>query len=204
MEELQRLEVATTAVVGGGRLNLRLVAASKPTLDRRKRIADLLKATLDTIVLGRPWGLGELEQLRLAYPGSALLERYVGAVAERDGSDSVALAVYDAVLRREPADPATHRARAAVLIRLDRKPEALAAYTRALDLEPEHEAAFRALVILRQRDSTLADLLTQVRRLRVRLPRSRPLADHEVELLQRLGRLEEAAALAQKLREEKP
>ena len=56
----------------------------------------------------------------------------------------------------------------------------------------------------RRSDTSLEELLAQVRRLRVRLPGSRLLVEHEIEVLQRLGRLEEAAALAQKLREAKP
>jgi tetratricopeptide (TPR) repeat protein len=200
MDELQRLELATTAAVSGP-LNLRVVAASQPALERRKRIADLLRATLDTIVLARPWGVAELQQLRLAYPGSALIERYVGAIAERDGSDSVALAVYDAVLRREAADPVTQRARAAVLLRLGRRAEAIAAYVRAFDLDPEHTSTFQSLRELRQRDGSLAALLEQVQRLRVRLPRSRIVAEQEIEVLQRMGRLAEAVNAAAKLRE---
>jgi Tfp pilus assembly protein PilF len=202
MDELQRLELTTTAIASG-QLNLRVIARSRPALERRQRVADLLRATLDTIVFARPWGLDELRELRLAYPGSALIERYMGRIAEREGNDSAALVVYDAVLRRDAADPVTQAARAALLERMGRGPDAITAYTRAFDLAPEDDAVFRALQTLRQRDGSLADLLAQVRRLRVRLPRSRVLGEHEVEVLQRLGRLDEAAAVAAKLKEMK-
>jgi tetratricopeptide (TPR) repeat protein len=203
MDELQRLELTTTAIASG-RLNLQIIARSRPALERRRRIADLLRATLDTIVIARSWGLDELRELRLAYPGSALIEGYVGRIAEREGNDSAALRVYDAILRRDAADPVTQAARAALLTRMGRRPEAITAYSRAFDLAPEDDALFRALRALRQQDSSLAELLVQVRRLRVRAPRSRVLGDHEVEVLQRLGRLDEAATVAAKLKEMKP
>lgn len=201
--ELERLELAT-ASVARGEIDLKALAAAKPQIDRRKRIVGLVRMALDTVVLGTTWGPEELTQLRLSFPGSALLDRYVGMLAERAGDEASALRMYDDVLRREPTDVGSHEARGALLIRMGRPREAIDAYTRALDLTPEEDRVFRALQALRQRDGSLDDLLAQVRRLRVRLPASRLLAEHEIEVLQRLDRLEEAAALAQKLREAKP
>ena len=125
-------------------------------------------------------------------------------MAEREGNDSTALVVYDAVLRRDPTDAATQAARAALLARTGRASESLDAYTRALDLTPEDDGAFRALQRARQADGSLELLLAQIRRLRVRLPRSRVLVDHEIEVLQRLGRLQEAADTARKHEERRP
>jgi tetratricopeptide (TPR) repeat protein len=203
LAELERLELATAAVARGD-IDLKALAAAKPQIDRRKRIVGLVRMVLDSVVLGTPWGAAELAQLRLSFPGSALLDRYYGTLAERSGDDSSALRVYDDVLRREPTDVATQEARAALLARIGRGRESIDAYTRALDLTPEGENAFRALQQARQADGSLDQLLAQVRRLRVRLPRSRVLREHEVEVLQRLGRLAEAADSATKLREIKP
>jgi tetratricopeptide (TPR) repeat protein len=115
----------------------------------------------------------------------------------------LALAQYDALLARQPADAALHAARAAVAERDGRLAEAMAGYGRALELDPAGPA-FRALVRLRQADGTLEVLLAQLRRLRLALPDQPDLAQYEIEVLQRLGRLEEAAALRSARDEARP
>jgi len=166
---------------------------------RRARLVTLVHAVLDTVVFQTSWGPAELEQLQRAYPGSPLLGRYAAALESRRGEDSSALARYDALVRAAPADTAIQRERAALLERLGRPADAATGYARVLDLDPADTAAFRALVRLDERAGTLSGLLAQVQRLRVRLPESRPLAEREIEVLQRLGRLEEAAAAAKRL-----
>ena len=107
-------------------------------------------------------------------------------------------------MRRSPDDADLQRERAEALERAGRAAEAATSYARALDLEPESEPTFRSLLRLRQATGTLDALLRQVRRLRVALPDSRVLPDREIELLHRMGRLDEAAAVAQRLRERRP
>lgn len=176
-----------------------VAAAPGPDQDDRAALDSTLRVVLDTVVFRTPWGPGELAQLLIAHPRQPLLERYAAELAARGGDDSVALARYDDLLRQRPADAAVQRERAAVLERDGRRDAARDAYGRALDLAPEDTLAFRALVRLDEPDGRLGDLLAQIRRLRIRMPASRELGEHEVELLQRLGRLAEAQEAARAL-----
>ena len=198
VDRLQLLELRTAGALSGN-VTLRTLARAKPELTRKQREEARLRWALDTAVFHTPWGQAELVQLRLAFPQSALLARYAADVAATDGRDSVALAEYERVLRRNPSDTAAQRARAELLLRAGRVGEAIDAYTRAFDADPTNDSTFHALRALRERQGTLDALLAQLRRLRTRLPDSRPLGEHEVEVLQRLGRLAEAQALATEL-----
>ena len=169
----------------------------------RARLVALVRAVLDTVVFETSWGPAELEQLQRAYPGSPLLGRYAAALEARHGDDSAALARYADLVREAPADTLIQRERAALLERLGRGADAALGWARVLDLDPDDTTAFRALVRYHERSGTLETLLAQIRRLRVGLPASRLLGEHEIEVLQRLGRLEEAAAVAKRL-EAKP
>jgi tetratricopeptide (TPR) repeat protein len=203
METLQNLELAGAAGATGN-VTIRSARLARPNMERREQVLKLVRSALDTVVLHTSWGRTELAQLRLAYPYSALLERYVADVAAAGGSDTVALATYDRLLRRDAANPELQVERAALLDRMGRSAEAIDAYARALDLDPENERVFRTLGELRQRQGTLDALLEQVRRLRRRLPDSRVLGEHEIEVLQRLGRLTEAQRVANELTKRKP
>jgi tetratricopeptide (TPR) repeat protein len=201
---LQALELSGAAAAISSQGRPRALARVRPDIARQQQVRDLLRAALDTMVFHTPWGRAELAELRLAYPYSALLQRYAADVAAGEGSDSTALATYEQLLRRDARNPEVQRKRAAVLERQGRLGEAIDGFSRALDLEPESEPTFRTLLRLQQSDGTLEALLGQVRRLRARLPDSRLLAEHEIELLQRLGRLAEAQEAAAKLKEKKP
>ena len=148
-----------------------------------------VRPALDTLVFRTSWGGAELQQLRLAFPGSPLLDRYAARLAERDGETAGALVLVDRLLARDAADAELQRARGRLLERAGRPRDALAAYARALDLAPEDDSAFRSLQRLAegQGAGALDALLDQIRRLRIRLPESRALADHEIEVTERLG-----------------
>lgn len=176
-----------------------VAAEPGPGADERAALDSTLRVVLDTVVFRTPWGPGELAQLLIAHPRQPLLERYAAELAARGGDDSVALARYDDLLRQRPSDAAVQRDRAAVLERDGRRDAARDGYARALDLAPADTLVFRALVRLDEPDGRLAELLAQVRRLRIRMPDARVLGEHEVELLQRLGRLAEAQAAARAL-----
>ena len=170
-----------------------------PLADRRRRADHVVRAILDTVVFETSWGPGELDQLERAHPGSPLLARYAADLAVRQGRDSQALARYDDLLSRQPGDADLQRRRAAVLVQGSRLDEARDAYTRALELEPEDSVSFRALVRLDEPAGRLTELLAQVQRLRIRMPDSRTVAEREIELLQRLGRVADARAAADRL-----
>jgi len=200
MDALQGLELQS-AQTAGGEVTRRAMARAQPLLDRRQRTLDQLRAALDTVVFQTAWGEAELANLRLAYPQSTLLDRYEAGLAMRQGRDSLALARYEALLRRDPTDVELQRARAGVLERMGRRNDAITAYARALELAPEDEPTFRALVRLREESGTLEPLLAQIRRFRVALPDSDTLAEREIEVLQRLGRAAEAEAVARTRRD---
>jgi tetratricopeptide (TPR) repeat protein len=203
IDALQRAEMGLAGMVDG-RGSSRAAARARPMLERRSRLEALVRQALDTLVYGTTAGGAELERLRHAYPRSPLLERYAAAVAIRSGRDEEALAVLDGLLADHPADGAAQRDRAAALERLGRSAEAAVGYARAVDLDPEAEPPFRALVRLREAGGELGLLLAQVRRLRVGLGSSRTLALREVEVLQRMGRTGEAQDVARSLEERRP
>lgn len=200
MDALQGLELLTAQAVSGA-VGPRSAARARPLLDRRERMLAQVRAALDTAVLQTAWGEQELASLRVAYPQSTLLDRYEARLASRQGRDSLALARYEALLRRDPTDSELQRARGLVLERGGAGREAAAAYARALELDPESDSTFRALVRLRQASGTLDQLLAQIRRLRIARPESDVLVEREIEVLHRLGRTAEAEAAARARRE---
>lgn len=151
------------------------------------RLLTEVRSALDSLVFATSWGGGELDQLRLAFPQSPLLIRYAARWDERQGLADASLGEVDRLLRDLPADADLQRMRGRLLERTRRPAEALDAYTRALDLAPEDDSVFQALKELSERQGTLALLLEQIRRLRIRLPSSRTLADHETEVAERLA-----------------
>jgi len=151
------------------------------------RVLADVRSDLDTMVFATSWGAAELDQLRLAFPGSELLTRYAARLDERAGRPEAALAEMDRLIWRDPADAELQRTRGRLLDVVQRPREALDAYARALDLDPDNDSTFRSLQGLAERLGTLDGLLDQIRRLRIRLPNSRTLADHETEVSQRLG-----------------
>ena len=187
MAALERVEAAFFGASAEGGRTPGPGAVDRFEAARRNRIREAVVTALDRAVLGEAWGAQELEQLRLAWPGSALLERYEAQVAERRGDDAGALAVTDRLLHSAPADADLQRMRGRLLERLGRTSDAADAYTRAFDLAPEDDSTFRAVQRIDEARGRLAEVLAQVRRLRIRCPDSPILADHETEVMQRLG-----------------
>lgn len=149
-------------------------------------LADVRPA-LDSMVFATSWGGAELDQLRLAFPGSPLLTRYAARRDEREGLTDTALGEIEQLVRLSPDDIELQRMRGRLLEKVNRPKEALDAYARALDLSPEDDSSFRALQRLSEREGALPLLLDQIRRLRIRLPASAILRDHDVEVSARLG-----------------
>ncbi len=165
---------------------------------RRSRLRATLDSLLDRAVLGTAWGAAELARLRDRYPGSRVLDTYAVRLRLQQGDARGALALADRLLGREADDAPLHALRGRALDALDRPEDAWLAYLRAFDLDPAAEAPFRGLLRLARREAVpdaMPRLLEHVRRLRRLLPDQPALLDREVELLQRMGRLEEARAV---------
>src|SRR2546425_7974698 len=137
------MELSAVAAASGPLTSLAL-ARAQPELQQQRAVRTLLEASLDTLVLRTSWGAAELAQLRLAYPRSALLERYAAALAARQGDDSAALAGYDRLLRRDASNLEVQLARATLLERQGNLPEAIEGYTRVFDMAPEDSTGFGA------------------------------------------------------------
>lgn len=167
---------------------------------RRVAIRTTLDSLLERAVLRTAWGPAELHRLRTQYAGSRVLDTYAVRLRLREGEPGAALELVDQLIGRDAGQAGVHVLRGRALEALGRDHEAWLAYLRALDLEPGAEAPFRRLVRLARRESAAPDamerLLGHVRRLQ-RLAGDGAalgpvLRDREVELLQRMGRLEEA------------
>lgn len=189
----------SAGAVGAPGSPTRTVAASA----RHGALLAALRQALDVVVLRAADGDAELARLRRTYPESSLLDRYAARRAVLDGRLAEAADRYDALVHDAPADTMLQRERASLMARLNRTADAIAGWERVLDMRPEDPNAFHALLRLRGADGSLEALLAQVRRLRVRLPDSGVLLDHEIELLHRLGRPEDATRLA-RAKERKP
>jgi tetratricopeptide (TPR) repeat protein len=170
---------------------------------QRAAVQSTLDSLLERVVLGTAWGPAELDRLRARYPGSRVLDTFAARLRLRQDEPAAALELLDRLIGRDPSQAEIHVLRARALEALGREDDAWLAWLRALDLEPEAEAPFRGLLELARREDAAPDamdrLLTHVRRLRRMAADDRAqaavLRDREVELLQRMGRLEEARAV---------
>ena len=176
--------------------------AARAAVESAPRDEALLRNILDTVVLRTAWGGEALAVLRREWPESALLRLYAGRLALESGRHAEALALFRVAVAHDPADADAQLGLAAALAATGENTAANGAASRALELAPERDDVFRLRVALAERTHTLDDALGQIRRLRERVPSSRALGEREVELLQRLGRLDEAARIARALPEE--
>lgn len=172
-------------------------AAGADTTARRD-----LEATLDVIAGEGAWGRERLATMTRLYPASTIVRGAEARRMLRNGHADSALPRFDALLRDEPLNPAWRRGRYDALRVLQRHDAVFRDGLALLDLDPGEDDVYRTLV--RTADTAGLDaMLRQVRRLRVRRDAPR-LAEREIELLQRLGRVSEAAALAASRRQVPP
>ncbi len=185
-----------------GPADARRLDRARPILERQAELRETVRAVLDTVVFETDWGPPELERMREGFPDAAILDRYAARLAARQGRDSVALAMTRRLVRRFPEAVELHRDLAELIERVQGVAAALPAWRQALELEPEHEPTFRAALTAHREADRLDQLLDQIERLREIDRESRVLAEFQIELLHRLGRLEEAARVARSLEEQ--
>ncbi|NIP57194.1 MAG: tetratricopeptide repeat protein, partial [Gemmatimonadetes bacterium] len=200
IERLGRYELGVAASIRGP-ADARRLARARPAIERTAELRRTVETVLDTLVFETDWGPSELHRLRRAFPDTRILETYATRLAARQGRDSVALARSRALLRRHPEAVDLHRLRARLLQRTEGPEAALSAWRQALDLEPEDGTIFRESLEAHRAAGRLEELLVQIERLRIIDDESRVLAEFHIELLHRMGRLEEAAEVARDLRE---
>ena len=129
------------------------------------------------------------------YPGSVFLARVDVRLALANGNLERARMEVERLLRLQPGHGDTHALHGRVLEAMGIPDRARVSYGRSFELAPDAPEAFEALVRIHRSEDSLADLLDRVRRLRAISPDSATLLGHEIELLHRLGRLDEARAL---------
>lgn len=153
-----------------------LVATDDPRIDvptdSLQAARDELRVLLERLVFDRPDGEEELDRLRAMYPGRPLFEAMAARLALRDGDAERAAALYADLVERRPRSLEYQLGRARALERLGRTDAALSVYARALDLAPEGDVAFRALLRLHTRAGSLRVLAFQLDRLRRLYPES--------------------------------
>ena len=203
IREVAKLEQASLGVMST-KQTAKTVKGARAMLDARDKATARMTALLDTVVFQRPWGEHELDLLRHDYPGALLLDKYSADVAERHGRLADAIEGYARLLRMDPRDSSLQLRYAELQSKAGHKAEAVRAYQRVLETYPEYGPAYQKLQSMSEADSTLDDLLTRIRRLRILNPQSRVVMEHEVDLLHRLGRSREADSVAKSLAEKHP
>ncbi|MCE2941956.1 MAG: hypothetical protein ACK53A_01960 [Gemmatimonadota bacterium] len=198
------LDGASAAALGGieeaerkllGAVTGERVSADTAAARLRDQSVEALRMALDGYAAAGAWGDRRLRVIAALYPRNATILGHAADRAMRIGLADSAGRLYLVLARRDPAAVAWHRGRARAAAATGRQAAAAAAWVTVLELEPTDETAFRSLVGLAP-EYPLERLLMQVRRLRQRRPKDVTLLDREVEVLQRMGRLDEAQAVA--------
>lgn len=171
-----------------------LQAWAREELDRDRT---LLESLVEEVVFETEWGPSELGRLRGIHPGSLFLARVDARLALAQGDLEQARGEIERLLHLQPGNAEVHALHGAVLHEQGHREEARRAFGRAFELHPSAPEPFGALLRLHRENETLPALLSRIRRLRAMQPDDAPLLDREIEVLHRLGRLEEARALSE-------
>lgn len=160
--------------------------------DSRARVT----AALDTLLRAAEPGRRAIRTLAEEWPGADLVRRAEVRAAFRAGDASDALRVIESLAVAAPRDTQLLRWRADALGTIGRSAEALRALQARFELAPDDEASWRALLAAHEAAGSLPQLRASLGRLRLLYPASRAVREHEIEILHRLGRLDEAARLS--------
>ena len=173
-----------------------LRGADEAALDRRARARARVLAGLDTLLAEGARGRTALRALAADWPGVDLVRRAEVRAAFLAGDAPDALVLVDRLAPLAPRDTQYLRWRADALDALGRRDEALRSRQARFELVPEEEDGWRALLRAHEAAGTLPRLRESLGRLRLLYPDSRAVREHEIEVLHRLGRRDEAARLA--------
>lgn len=170
--------------------------AEDETLDRRARARVRVVAGLDTLLAAGAPGRAAIRLLAIDWPGVDLVRRAEIRAAFRAGDATEALAATTRMALVAPRDTQLLGWRADALETLGRRGEALRARQARFELAPDDADGWRALLAAHAAAGTLPRLRESLARLRLLYPESRAVREHEIEVLHRLGRTDEAARLA--------
>lgn len=173
-----------------------LRGADEVTLERRARARAAVVAGLDTLLRLGPRGRTAIRALAADWPGADLVRRYEirAALLAPDATEALRLA--EQLGTTVPRDTEVIGWRADALDALGRAEEALRARQARFELAPEDAGHWRDLLAAHTAANSLPQLRLSLARLRLLYPHSKVLREHEVEVLHRLGRNEEAARIA--------
>lgn len=165
-------------------------------LDRRARARARVSAGLDTLLAAGMRGRVAIRALAVDWPGVDQVRRAEvrAALGANDATD--ALALVERLAPAAPRDTQFLRWRAEALDGSGRAAEALRARQARYELAPEDADGWRALLRAHEAAGSLATLRTSLARMRLLYPDSRAVREHEIEVLHRLGRSDEAARLS--------
>lgn len=173
-----------------------LRGADEATLDRRARARARVTAGLDTLLAAGPRGRAAIKLLATEWPGIDQVRRTEVRAAflaratrpTRSSSSSGCRPPLRATRRRSGGAPrrSTRSARPA---------DALRTRQARFELAPEDEDGWRALLRAHESAGTLPRLRDSLARLHIVYPDSRAVREHEIEVLHRLGRRDEALRL---------
>lgn len=164
-------------------------------LERRDDARARVIAALDTLLAAGDPGRRAIRTLAGEWPGAELVRRAEVRAAFRAGDAADALRTIEGLAVAAPRDTQLLRWRAQALGSVGRSAEALRALQARFELAPEDEANWRSVLAAHEAAGSLAQLRTSLGRLRLLYPDSRAVREHEIEILHRLGRLDEAARL---------
>lgn len=181
-----------------------LRAADDAALERRGVARARIAAGLDSLLVAGEAGRSAIVALAADWPGADQVQRSVVRAAFRAGDAADALATVDRLAVAVPRDTQFLRWRAEALDALDRPAEALRARQARFELAPDDLAAWPALLAAHERAGSLPRLRTSIGRLRLLYPESAAVREHEIEVLHRLGRREEAARLSADTTRQRP
>jgi len=199
---VDRVRIALAAMVRADREILpaegssTLRGADEATLQRRSEARAQAIAGLDTLLASGARGRVAIRVLVVDWSSVDLVRRYEVRAAFVAHDAVEALRLTDRLAAAAARDTQLIGWRAIALDSLGRAPDALRARQARYELAPDDPTAWRTLLRAHEAAGSLPQLRASLGRLRLLYPSSRAVREHEIEVLHRLGRGEEAARIA--------
>ena len=173
-----------------------LRAADDAVLERRAVARARIAAGLDSLLAKGAPGRVAIKRLAADWSGADQVQRADVRAALGAGDAADALASVDRLSSAAPRDTQLLSWRVEALEALGHPAEALRARQARFEIAPNDIGAWRPLLAAHEAAGSLPRLRESLGRLRLLFPDSRIVREHEIEVLHRLGRLEEAARIA--------
>ncbi len=173
-----------------------LRGADDATLERRARARARVIAGLDTLLAQGARGRVAIRALATDWSSVDLVRRYEVRAALGAADHADALRLVDRMAVTAARDTQLIGWRVTSLEALGRNADALRAQQARFELAPDDADGWVKLLRAHERAGSLPRLRESLGRLRLLYPNSRAVREHEIEVLHRLGRTDEAARIA--------